>query len=288
MKMSVFHIIPVTLALMAISCQGNTQTKTEKSNDMTHTFDALKDSLQGKNIKEVKTSFTLNGKEHDAYISYNGSQLGKRPGIIVVPEWWGLNNYIRERGKMFANLGYVAMSIDPFGNGTIANNPQEATAATKPYYENPALCKELVDKAIEKLKTNDLVDTSDLALTGYCFGGFTAINAGILGAPVRAVAVFHPSLGVAQPQPGIKAKFLICSGSADEFEKNNVQPFEQKMNAAKIDYQFNSYPDAKHGYTNPGATANGEKFKIPIGYNAEADGASWQDMRSFFQRVLAN
>lgn len=254
---------------------------------MDETFNALKDSIKGKPIKEEKLSFTFNGQTHVAYLAFDSSTNSKRPAVIIIPEWWGLNDYIRERGKMFAGLGYCALSVDAFGDGTIANNVQEASADTKPYYDNPSLCKGLIDAAIALLKTHPQVDTSELAAAGYCFGGYTAINAGIMGAGVKAAIGFHPSLGVEEPLPGIKTKFLVCSGSNDEFDKGNFQPFKKKMDSAGIKYEFKIYPGAYHAFTNPGADAKGKEFNIPIKYNEAADNASWHDMKDFLRSVFA-
>lgn len=253
---------------------------------MKDTYQALEDRLQAKKIQEEKTSFTFNGEKHDAYFAFDPEIHQKKPGIIVVPEWWGLNEYARERGKMLAALGYVAMSIDVFGKGTIAKNPQEAMACTRPFGADPSLCKGIVDTAILKFKTLDQLDSSNIAIIGYCFGGYVAINAGIMGSDVKAVVGFHPSLGVGKPVGDVRARFLICAGADDEFEKDHVQPFKQKMDAAGIHYIFNSYPDARHAFTNPNSTENARNFGIPVAYNAAADSASWQDMEGFFKEVF--
>lgn len=259
----------------------------KQSTNNQNTYTAMQKSLSEKNIKEEKTSFQFNGKEHIAYLAYDTQQNGERPGIIVVPEWWGLNEYVRERAKMLADLGYVALAVDVFGNGDTAVNPQEAMNLTKPYNDDPSLSKKVVDVAIEKLKSFPMTDKNKIAVIGYCFGGYVAINAGILGADVKGVVGFHPSLGVAEPmKDSVKAKFLICHGSDDDFEKDNVKPFKQKMDSAGIDYKFIDYPNAKHAFTNPNATEKGEQFNIPVAYNEAADSKSWQDMKDFLKKIF--
>lgn len=243
--------------------------------------------LPTKNIQEKNDAFELNGTTHVAYVAFDSTVQGKRPGIIVVPEWWGLNEYARKRTRMLAGLGYVAMAIDVFGNGAIGHNPQEAMELIKPYNDDPSLSKKIIDTAIEKFKTYPQLDEDKIALIGYCFGGSVVLNAAKLGADVKGVVGFHPSLEGAQPdEDEIKSKFLICHGEDDAFENDNVNDFKKEMDAAGVDYIFKTYPDAKHAFTNPNSAENAEKFGIPVGYNADADSNSWEDMKSFLKEIF--
>ncbi len=247
----------------------------------------MEKELSTKGIKEEKTSFNFNGTTHDAYVTWEGDNKDKRPGIIVIPEWWGLNDYARKRAAMLAGLGYTAMAVDVFGNGAIGHNPQEAMQLIKPYSTDPTLCKQIIDTVIQEFVTYPQVDENKIAVIGYCFGGYVATNAGVLGANVIGIVGFHLSLGGAKPvKDSVKTKFLICMGADDEFEKDNVVPFKEGMNNAGIDYIFKVYPNAKHGFTCPEADENARKFDIPVGYNAEADSQSWEDMKVFLKTIF--
>ncbi|MCO6497867.1 MAG: dienelactone hydrolase family protein [Chitinophagaceae bacterium] len=253
---------------------------------MQGTFEELKSQIASKNIQVQNGDFEFEGKKHLVVYAEDGDQQGKRPGIIVLPEWWGLNDYVKTRAEMLAGLGYAAMAVDVFGEGAIANNPAEAMALTSPYGGDPNLVTRLVEAAVEKLKSYPDVDGNNIAVLGFCFGGFSAITAATHGAGVKAAVGFHPSLGGITPDTGIQAKVLVCHGMSDEFEKDNEAPFKAKMDSAGISYVFKEYADAKHGFTSPEADHNGKEFGIPVAYNASADSASWADMTEFLHSVF--
>jgi dienelactone hydrolase len=239
-------------------------------------------------IKTAEVVYTSNGSQSTGFIAYDENRKGKLPIVVVVHEWWGITDYTRSRAKQLAELGYFAIDADLFGDGKIAANPQEAMAYSKPYYINPALTLTAIDAAIAKAGTFPQADTSRVAAIGYCFGGFVVLNAAKLGAPLKAVVSFHGGLGGVQPKKGmIKGDILVCQGGADGFVPEADQlAFKKSMDSVGAHYTFISYPGALHAFSNPGATALGEKFKMPIAYNAAADTASWKDMQSLFQTVL--
>lgn len=292
MKKTIIFTCFISIFLLMACDQNNHQSQNQnntphsKNTNMKETYSDLKEKLASQDIHVEKTSYQFDGKTYLADFYYQTKEVGKRPSIIVVPEWWGLNDYTKTRAKMLAGLGFAAMAIDVFGNGETGQNPAEAMALTKPYNSDPSLSKKIIDAALQKLKTFSQVDTSKIGIIGYCFGGFVAINAGVLGADVKAVVGFHPSLGGIHPEKNIKAKFLICHGTDDEFEKANVEPFKKAMDSAGIDYTFKDYSGAKHAFTSPKADESGKQFGIPIAYNAAADSASWDDMKSFLQSAL--
>lgn len=287
-KVSGVCLISFSLLLSSCSQSSSQQqnSKPLKNIIMPETFKSLQSELKNDSIKVVDTDYEFNGRKYLASFSYESSISGKRPGIIVIPEWWGLNDYVKTRAKMLAALGYGALAIDVFGNGDTANNPTEAMAFTKPYYGDPNLVKQIIGTALSKLKTFPQVDTSRVGIIGYCFGGYSAITAGVLGADVKAVVGFHPSLGGINPEKNIKAKVLVCAGGDDQFELSHFDPFKKRMKDADIELDFKIYPGAKHGFTNPLADDNGKKFGIPLAYNPSADSASWSDMKLFLKANL--
>lgn len=276
-------LIPMSLIIglaAVISC--NNQNSANESN-------SKKDSAAVKSaaIKEEAVTYMIDGKNYNGYVTYDSNQQGKRPAVLVVHEWWGLNDYPRSRAKQLAQLGYIAMAVDMYGDGKTGDDPKAAQALATPYYKNPALAKTRLDAAINKLKTFPQTDTSKIAAIGYCYGGFIVLNAAKLGADLKGVVSFHGDLsGVPVNKNLLKAKILVCHGEADPLTNPQVAAFKKSMDSAGVDYTFKSYPNAAHAFTNPASTENGKKFNMPIAYNAAADTASWNDMKAFFAKIF--
>ena len=264
----------------AVSCNNS-----ENKNETKNTGDSSQNSSI-ENIKEDSISYEIDGKKYKGFVTYNENQKGKRPGIVVVHEWWGLNNYSRMRAKELAKLGYIALAADVYGNGQTANDPASAQALATPFYNNPSLAKTRLDAAINFLKTYPQTDTSKIAAIGYCFGGFAVLNAAKLGADLKGVVTFHGGLGGVKPPKNLKTKFLICHGANDQFENPHVAQFKKEMDSAGVEYTFKLYPNATHAFSNPDATAVGKKFNMPIAYNAAADSSSWNDMKEFLKKLF--
>lgn len=241
-------------------------------------------------LKEQTVSYTAGTITSKGYVVYDEKTKGKRPAVLVVPEWWGLNDYPKNRARQLAEMGFIAMAVDMYGNGKIAANPQEAQALATPYYQNPQLTKTSLDAAIKKLKEYAETDTVNIAAIGYCYGGFVVLNAAKLGADLKGVVSFHGNLtGVPPKKKLLKAKVLVCHGEADKFvSPQEVAAFKKSMDSIGADYTFKSYPNATHAFTNPSSTETGKKFNMPIEYNAAADTASWNDMKVFFGRIFTN
>ena len=252
------------------------------------TMRETKSSQPGKLIKTEEVIYVSGQMSCHGFIAYDNNQKGRIPVVIIVHEWWGLNDYAKSRAVQIANLGYFAFVADLFGDGRTASNPDEARAFTKPYYSHPESTLQPIEAAIAKLAGFPNADTTRIAAMGYCFGGFVVVNAAKQGAPLKGVVSFHGRLVGLEPKKDIiKGKILICQGGDDEFVPIADQAaFRKSMDSVGADYTFISYPGAKHAYTNPEATALGIKFKMPIAYNAPADSASWQDMEKFFQTTL--
>src|SRR5579862_2482581 len=274
-------ILPVCLFIIFTSCSNQASDKTSQ----TQIMDSVKSS---QSIKTSDVVYTSNGKQSNGFIAYDENRKEKLPIVVIIPEWWGVTDYVKSRAKQLAALGYFAIDADLFGEGKTAADPNEAMALTKPYYINPELTLPAVEAAIAKAATYSQADTTRIAAIGYCFGGFVVLNAAKLGAPLKAVVSFHGGLGGVQPKKGlIQGDILVCQGGADQFVQQPEQTaFKKSMDSAGVHYSFISYPGASHAFSNPGATALGEKFKLPIAYNAAADSASWKDMQALFLTAL--
>jgi dienelactone hydrolase len=239
-------------------------------------------------LKEETVSYTADNITFKSFVAYNAGHDTKRPAVLVVPEWWGLNDYVKARARQLAELGYIAIAVDFYGEGRIADNPDSAGKWAMPFYKNPQMAKSHFDAALEKIKSYPQTDTGKIAAIGYCFGGAQVLNMARLGEHLKGVVSFHGNLvGVPVKKELLKAKILVCHGEADQFVKPaEVAAFKKSMDSVGADYTFKSYPGATHAFSNPDATAIGQKFKMPIAYNVAADTASWNEMKSFFATIL--
>jgi dienelactone hydrolase len=224
----------------------------------------------------------------NCYVAYDIGDSSKRPAVLVVPEWWGNVDFTRERAKMLASLGYIAITVDMYGNGKVADNPDAAGKMATPFYQDPQLATKRLEAAIRKVKEYPQTDTSRIAAIGFCFGGSMVLNAAKLGENFDAVVSFHGGLEGVKPDKNLlKAKVLVCHGGSDPFvPQAQVDVFKKQMDSVGADYTFKVYEGATHAFTNPDATANGKKFNLPIAYNPAADSASWKDMKEFFEKNL--
>jgi dienelactone hydrolase len=260
------------IALGISSC--NSEEKTEPETKMT-------------TIKEENVSYTADGITMNGYVAYDSNNKEKRPVVLVVHEWWGQNDYPRMRARQLAELGYLAMAVDMYGDGKTADNPDSAGKLAMPFYQNPQMAKARFDAALAKIKTYPQAGDK-VAAIGYCFGGGMVLTMAKLGDDLAGVVSFHGNLNVVPANKYLlKAKVLICHGADDKFvQQAEVDLFKKQMDSIGASYTFKSYPGATHAFTNPNATATGEKFKIPIAYNAAADTASWKDMKEFFGSIF--
>ena len=213
-----------------------------------------------------------------------------RPGVLVVHEWWGLNDYIRRRARMLAELGYTALAVDMYGDGRVADNAAEAGALMTAVVNDRKAAEARFAAGFDLLKAQPGTDGNRIAAIGYCFGGAVVLHAARRGLPLRGVVSFHGALGsMHTPTPGgVRAKILVCHGAADSLvPDSDVAAFKHEMDQARADYRFVTYDNALHSFTNPDADTNGKKYGIPLAYDAVADQRSWQDMREFLTRIFA-
>lgn len=241
-------------------------------------------AVQGREVTYQAGDTVLKG-----YLASDTSQTGSRPGILVVHEWWGQNDYARRRALMLAELGYMALAVDMYGEGKQASHPEDAGKFSGELRKNLPLAKKRFLAAMELLKQQPDVDGDRIGAIGYCFGGGVVLEMARAGVELAAVASFHGSLATDHPaQKGtVTASVLVLNGAEDPFVKpEQIAAFRQEMAAAGVVYRFIDYPGAKHSFTNPDADAMGKKFNLPLAYNAQADKKSWQEMRKFFERIF--
>ena len=222
------------------------------------------------------------------FMAYDDSISEKTPGVLVVHEWWGHNDYVRERAKQLAELGYTAFALDMYGDGKLATHPDDAKTFMTQALEDKQIATARFQSAMELLQQQDSVDAEKISAIGYCFGGGVVLNMARQGMDLDSVVSFHGSLAPYGPvQPGnVKAKILVLNGADDPFVGSDaIDEFKNEMDVAGADYEFVNYPDTVHSFTNPGATQVGEQYEMPLAYNEQADKQSWEAMKALFDSL---
>jgi dienelactone hydrolase len=261
------------------SCGGSKNENNPNSTDST----AAAPEIKAETVTYTDDSVTLKG-----FVAYDAAGKEKMPLILIVPEWWGVNDYVKGRAKQLADLGYFAMVVDMYGEGKLADNPDDAQKLAMPFYMDPYMSNARIEAAWEKARSFGQADTQNTIAIGYCFGGSMVLTAAKMGFPFKGVVSFHGGLAGMRPEKDrIKAEILVCHGAADKFvSPEEVTRFKTQMDSVGAKYTFKEYADATHAFTNPDATANGKKFNLPIAYNEKADKDSWNDFMAFLDKVL--
>lgn len=240
-------------------------------------------------LKANTVDYSTNAVNMKGYIVNDEAQMGKKPGVLVVHEWWGHNDYARERADKLAEMGYVAFAIDMYGDGKKASHPQDAMKFAGEVFGNIDEAKLRFEKALEVLKSNPNVDTTKIGAIGYCFGGSVVLSMANAGEDLDAVAAFHAGLQLPiQPNAeGVATKIAVFQGADDPFvSEDDEKNYKASLDAVNADYIYKSYAGATHAYTSKEADKLGEEFQLPLAYNAAADSASWADMKAFLSKNL--
>ena len=219
------------------------------------------------------------------FLAWDDAAHGKRPGIVVVHEWWGHNEYVRNRARQLAKAGYVAFALDMFGKGKTTTHPSDAQTFMSEASKDPAALAARFQAGLDQLLQDPHVDKDKIGAIGYCFGGGVILERARAGDDLDAVVSFHGMLGAQTPaEPGkIKGRILVLTGAADPFvPADQVEAFKKEMTAAGANYKVISYPGAKHGFTNPFADQAG---MTQLAYNRDADKKSWAEMLKLFKEV---
>jgi dienelactone hydrolase len=234
---------------------------------------------------------SVDGSQLIGYYAYDDAIKGPRPGVVVVHEWWGLNDYAKRRARDLAELGYSALAIDMYGEGKNTEHPKDAMAFMQAATKDADAASKRFAAGLDLLKKQKQTDPNRIAAIGYCFGGAVVLNAARQGVPLAGVVSFHGALATKTPAtPGsVKAKILVEHGALDSMvTQDHVTAFKSEMDKAGADYQFVSLDGAKHGFSNPAADrlSHGEHGGPDIGYNKAADEKSWADMQAFFKKIF--
>ena len=243
-------------------------------------------------IREEPVTYTDGQTTMKGFVVYDDAIETKRPGIVMVHEWWGITKHIHNEARNFAQQGYTVLISDMYGDAKTADNPKDARALSSSVMKNPTTMESRFNAARDQLAKQASVDPQRIGAVGYCFGGAVVLNMARAGADLAAVTGFHASLGLNTPAPApgtVKAKILILNGADDPFVKREqYQALKKDFDAAKVDYRVIEYPGAVHAFTNPEATELGKKFNLPLRYDAKADQESKAEASKFFAANLQN
>ncbi|WP_242518181.1 dienelactone hydrolase family protein [Thiorhodovibrio winogradskyi] len=266
----------LVLSALAVNAQAATD---QSENTSTETGTS---KIESKTVRYQDGDTELTG-----YLYYPEGTEGRRPGIIVVHEWWGLNDYAKKRAQMLAELGYVAFAIDMYGDDKVTSHAPDAKGWMQQITEHVDAWQARALKGLEILAADPAVDADKLAAVGYCFGGATVMQMAYAGADLDGVVSFHGSLPPApEGLETLKPSVLAAHGAADGFvSPEKVAAFQKSLDAINADWEFVAYSGARHAFTNPNADEYGIEM---VAYNAKADQRSWALMQDFLNEVFAD
>lgn len=243
----------------------------------------------GKDVRGEEVTYEADGVTLKGYVAWDAAVMGKRPGVLIVHEWWGHNEYVRNRARMLAEMGYTALALDMYGEGKVAAHPGDAQTFAMEVMSNMDAGVARFEAARKLLQSRETTDPERIAAIGYCFGGSVVLHMARIGTDLDGVASFHGGLGAKAPAKAgtVKARVLVANGGADPMvTAEQIDAFRREMEEAGVDLTFISYPGALHAFTNPEATELGKKFEMPIAYDHDADVASWAELEKFLDEVF--
>ena len=238
-------------------------------------------------VKTEEITYTIDGVNYTGFMAYDDKK-GQQPGVLVVHEWWGHNDYARQRTQQLAEEGYTAFALDMYGDGKLASHPKDAKAFMMEVMQNLDLAEKRFDKAYDILQSSKHTQKDNISALGYCFGGAVVLHMARAGKDLDGVISYHGSLGSAMGDKpaNVKAKVRVFTGQQDPMiPAEQVANFTTEMFNAGADFSVQVYPGVKHSFTNKGATEKGEKYQLPLAYDAYADKDSWQQSMEFLNEL---
>ncbi|GMN06403.1 dienelactone hydrolase family protein [Croceitalea sp. MTPC5] len=274
---------PILVLIAALIGLASCKSKTEKNTESENILESLPVKVKGEEVTYATDSTNLKG-----YIAYDANADAKRPGVLIVHEWWGHNDYVRQRADMLAELGYTALAVDMYGDGKQADHPDDAGKFAMSVMGNLPEATARFNAAMALLKSHVAVNGEQIAAIGYCFGGSVVLTMANSGADLDAVAAFHSGVQLpVMPNDQLKAKVLVCNGADDPFiSPESITAFKTAMDSINADYNYVAYPGVKHSFTSKEADANGEKFGLPLAYDADADKKSWASLQELLAEAF--
>jgi dienelactone hydrolase len=235
--------------------------------------------------------YQVNGKTFTGYMAYDDDIDGKRPGVLVVHEWWGHNEFAREQAEKLASEGYTAFALDMYGSGKLAKHPEDAKSFMQEATKDMDQVKARFMAAKNLLQQHDSVDASRTAAQGYCFGGAVVLNMARLGVDLDAVVSYHGALGspITAEAGKVQPRIHVYTGGADKMvPSEQVAGLVREMQDAEVDLTLVNFPGVLHSFTNPGADQIAEEFGMPVGYDQNAASRSWEGTLELYREVFSN
>jgi dienelactone hydrolase len=242
-------------------------------------------------IKSTTIKYEVSGQPFEGTLSVDDSIKGKRPGVLVVHEWWGHNAYAKKRAEMLAKLGYTAFALDMYGAGKVADHPEDAKKFMEATLADMKVAEARFNAAFKLIQLQPTVYASKIAAIGYCFGGGMVLHMAKVNPELAGVVSYHGALGISANTNAVatpvKTKIFVFNGADDPFiTKDQIAAFKQDMTTIGADYEFIDYPGVKHGFTNPEAETFAKKFDMPLKYDEKADKDSWEKTQGFFKKIF--
>jgi dienelactone hydrolase len=239
-------------------------------------------------VQTQEINYSHDGTKLKGYLAFDDSIKEKRPGILVVHEWWGHNEHAQDRARKLAEIGYTALALDMYGDGKLADHPKKAGEFMNAAFKDWETSQARFNKAKEVLQNHKTVDAKRIGAIGFCFGGAVSIRMARGGADLDGIVAFHSSLPLEPAITNMQASVLVINGSQDPFLKpETVGSFSSQMMAGNVDFTYLNLSGVKHSFTNKQADEFRGKFNIgALEYNKRADERSWAAMRDFFQRIF--
>ncbi|MEX2474564.1 dienelactone hydrolase family protein [Marinobacter sp.] len=234
--------------------------------------------------------YDVNGNTYTGYLAWDDETEGQRPGVLVVHEWWGHNEFARTQAERLASAGYTAFALDMYGDGKLAEHPEDAQTFMKEATKDPEDVKARFMAAMELLQEHDSVDKDRIAAQGYCFGGAVVLNMARMGVDLDGVVSYHGALGSPlKAEAGkVSARVQVYTGGADKMvPSDQVAGLVKEMQDAEVDLTLVSFPGVLHSFTNPAADRIASEFDMPVGYDQSAADRSWNGTMRFYDEIFA-
>lgn len=221
----------------------------------------------------------------EGYFAFDDAIQGPRPVVLIHHTWVGRDEFVAEKARKLAELGYLGFAVDMYGKGVLGASPEENGRLMQPFIDDRLLLRHRVLAALQAVKLLPWADNKRIAAIGFCFGGLCALDLARSGADISGVVSFHGLLGAPAdiPKAPIKAKILALHGHDDPMAKpEKVLAFQTELTEAGVDWQLHTYGHTMHAFTNP--VANNPEFGTV--YKAQADSRSWVAMRNFLSEIF--
>lgn len=222
----------------------------------------------------------------EAFFAFDDSVSGRRPAVLISHAWGGRDSFVADKARKIAGLGYFGFALDMYGKGVLGSGAEENAKLMQPFMADREKLQQRMKAALNAAKLLPWVDENKIAAMGFCFGGLCVLDLARTGVDIKGVVSFHGLLGAPGNTQGnkIKATILALHGRDDPMVSPDlVLAFQEEMTQAGADWQFVSYGNTVHAFTNP--VANDPDFGTV--YQADADRRSWQAMKNFFVELFS-